>query len=553
MPCRCPTPPTLERAYREDYYASEKPTFLAHAGEDQAWAELAQTDRLEIFERLLPPDRRRLLDIGCGPGFFLQTAHARAAGRRMGIEPSRQAAAHARELGATVTEGFFDAESAGALGRFDAVHLNNVLEHVPDPVAICSTLAHGLLDAGRRHLRQCSQRFFAPADRRRAPPRAPTIGGWRRRIISTISISSRLTALLARLGFASAERTTSFPDGSLSDDGRELHRRSGAGPRLPQQAQELRSRVRGRRPERNAARLLSRPGRSRAGPRSRRDRGQADERAPVLHRLVGTLRHRHAAQGAVAPWPAWKCITNIWCRSPSRWRCAAIWVWSSAEDAARVIAETYGAAMRYSDAAHWGDSSNKLSWLIPDLAALFPEARFVHLVRDGRKVASSYFHKLGDECYDDRSTAILQAHYDDADAIPRRRRKRNIGGRCRARASADADAFRGFAQFERICWHWAEINRVILEELSRLPAERTLFVRLEDLRASPCAGARALSTFLIFLTATKPIGVFARPHNVNRPEDRLLDADQRAQFEAIAGDMLARLGYAGRPEYVVNY
>jgi hypothetical protein len=40
---------------------------------------------------------------------------------------------------------------------------------------------------------------------------------------------------------------------------------------------------------------------------------------------------------------------------------------------------------------------------------------------------------------------------------------------------------------------------------------------------------------------------------VNRPEDRLLEAEQRAQFEAIAGEMLERLGYAGRPEYRVNY
>jgi hypothetical protein len=40
---------------------------------------------------------------------------------------------------------------------------------------------------------------------------------------------------------------------------------------------------------------------------------------------------------------------------------------------------------------------------------------------------------------------------------------------------------------------------------------------------------------------------------VNRPEDRLLDSDQRDAFEAIAGGMQARLGYADRPEYVVNY
>src|SRR5580692_11330014 len=80
-------------------------------------------------------------------------------------------------------------------------------------------------------------------------------------------------------------------------------------------------------------------------------------------------------------------------------------------EARQTLEETFGAAIAQSRAAYWGDSSNKLSWLIPDLARLFPQARFVHLVRDGRKVASSYFHKLGAECYDDRSTAIFQAHY----------------------------------------------------------------------------------------------------------------------------------------------
>ena len=113
-------------------------------------------------------------------------------------------------------------------------------------------------------------------------------------------------------------------------------------------------------------------------------------------------------------------------------------------------------------------------------------------------------------------------------------------------------AFRRFSQFERICWHWAEINRVVLEALARLPPERSLFVRLEDLRESPAAGA-GLYDFLNLPYRDEDFAVFARPHNVNRPEDRLLDADQRDAFEAIAGAMQARLGYAGRPEYVVNY
>ena len=64
---------------------------------------------------------------------------------------------------------------------------------------------------------------------------------------------------------------------------------------------------------------------------------------------------------------------------------------------------------------------------------------------------------------------------------------------------------------------------------------------------------RALYNFLGLTWRDEAYGLFARPHNVNRPEDRLLDAHQRAQFEAIAGGMQARLGYAGQPEYAVNY
>ena len=221
-----------------------------------------------------------------------------------------------------------------------------------------------------------------------------------------------------------------------------------------------------------------------------------------------------------------------------------------ARETGRLIGETYGGAIRYSSAAHWGDSSNKLSWLIPDLAAAFPEARFVHLVRDGRKVASSYFHKLGNECYDDASTDVLRAHVDLGEPAPPPEKK--YWWPLPRHGSADAGRFHTFSQFERICWHWAELNRLVLDELSRISANRTLFVRLEELRASPSA-VRGLYEFLDLPYRDEAYGAFARPHNVNRPEDRLLDADQRRQFEDIAGEMQARLGYAGRPEYVVNY
>ena len=225
---------------------------------------------------------------------------------------------------------------------------------------------------------------------------------------------------------------------------------------------------------------------------------------------------------------------------------------AGADETRRVLHDVHGAAIRYSEAAHWGDSSNKLSWLIPDLAAIFPKARFVHLVRDGRKVTSSYFYKLGAECYDDRSTRILQAHYDDPCGHPAPPPEKKYWWPVPRKGAADAKAFREFDQFGRICWHWAEINRVILEELAALPASRQMFVRLEDLHESP-AVVRGLYDFLNLPYRDEAFQVFARPHNVNRPEDRLLDDSERTMFERIAGGMHDRLGYADRAEYVVNY
>lgn len=219
---------------------------------------------------------------------------------------------------------------------------------------------------------------------------------------------------------------------------------------------------------------------------------------------------------------------------------------ASAEEATATLRETHAAAIRYCARAHWGDSSNKLSWLIPELAALLPQAKFVHLVRDGRKVAGSYFRKLADECYDDRSVQVLQAFLDNpANPAPPPEKKYWW-------PIPRDPAFRRYNQFERIAWHWAEINRVILDSMRALSQSRKHFVRLEDLYTS-AHEVRALFRFLNLPYRDETAAMFARPHNVNRPEDRLLDPAQALSFERVAGAMMRELGYAQTPEYVVNY
>jgi hypothetical protein len=225
---------------------------------------------------------------------------------------------------------------------------------------------------------------------------------------------------------------------------------------------------------------------------------------------------------------------------------------ASSQEVRAALASTHGAALNYAQTPFWGDSCNKLSWLIPELAALFPEARFVYLARDGRKVASSYFHKLTNECYDDRSTKILADYLENPRSIPAPPPEKKYWWPQPKAGDPFAAEFRRFDQFQRIAWHWVEVNRTILEDLATVPEQRQRFFRLEDLCAQSYFVA-ALFEFLGLPYRPECAAAFARPHNVNRPVDRLLTPQQTTQFDRIAGAMMERLAYRGQPEYVVNY
>ena len=72
----------------------------------------------------------RLMDIGAGMGFSLEVATRRGWSAK-GLEPNRALAEHAQRQGLDVVNAYLADDTPGS---FDVVLIDNVLEHVPDPM-----------------------------------------------------------------------------------------------------------------------------------------------------------------------------------------------------------------------------------------------------------------------------------------------------------------------------------------------------------------------------------------------------------------------------------
>ena len=94
-----PTEEELDTIYRNEYYTKEKPLYFERTKEDAEWWNLIYKDRFDTFEELLSDcKRKKILDIGSGPGFFLKYGKERG-WDTLGVEPSEQAAEFFKKYG----------------------------------------------------------------------------------------------------------------------------------------------------------------------------------------------------------------------------------------------------------------------------------------------------------------------------------------------------------------------------------------------------------------------------------------------------------------------
>lgn len=126
-----PNMAALERAY--------PPAYSAHVDEaaDRGWLyRLLYAINLWLFRRRfgkrIQPGSS-IADIGCGNGEFLQIMRKLGASRCVGVDFSEDACAKARAKGVEAFFGLYVDYPGEA--QFDAIFMNNYLEHVLDPMA----------------------------------------------------------------------------------------------------------------------------------------------------------------------------------------------------------------------------------------------------------------------------------------------------------------------------------------------------------------------------------------------------------------------------------
>lgn len=159
-----------------------------------------------------------------------------------------------------------------------------------------------------------------------------------------------------------------------------------------------------------------------------------------------------------------------------------------------------------SGCARWGDKTPEYTTHMPLLRAMFPEAQFIHMVRDGRDVALSSFLM-------------------------------HFGGKNAYKCGTD----------------WASALRSVFDFAATAPAGMFTQVRYEDLMARP---AETFATLIPFLGIEDPAGELRRTIDERVPLElkrenaykwtSQMSPSQIEVFESVAGAELSRLGYERR-------
>ena len=163
-----PSERELKEFYEEEYYRHIQKTErsghekkLISKSEDVRLKEIEWlqktyfVDKLDIFNKFFALSQRKILDIGCGTGEFLEFMKE-SGWKVVGIEPSKEAFKKAKEKRITVYNLSLDkfiSQENKKRKKFNVVILDNVLEHVLAPQEVIMNLKKILKPRGIIYIR----------------------------------------------------------------------------------------------------------------------------------------------------------------------------------------------------------------------------------------------------------------------------------------------------------------------------------------------------------------------------------------------------------------
>lgn len=136
-------------------------------------------------------------------------------------------------------------------------------------------------------------------------------------------------------------------------------------------------------------------------------------------------------------------------------------------------------AIYYSNKSQWITCDNRISWLIKPLIQMFPNASFIHIIRNGLKTTSSFYNKLTNDVYDDESVRIMYNYLYNNQLIPPHEKKYWW-----TLPNKQTEAYRfvyKWNRYQRICWHWQHCNNTIKKDLAYIHPSQKLMLKLENL------------------------------------------------------------------------
>ena len=162
------------------------------------------------------------------------------------------------------------------------------------------------------------------------------------------------------------------------------------------------------------------------------------------------------------------------------------------------------------------ESSNRLFSLVPLLTEVFPNAKFIHLHRDGRDSMVSNFNK-------NNWPSLIQTS-------------------TRLRYNSELAGSKSLSGFERSCWYWRNMNQRIIDDLKGIDH---LSLRFQDLITGNVA---ALEDYCGVSFQTKTTAPSNTKDDLKLPEKRYqsfsdFPAENIKQFEEICGNVQKAMGY----------